>query len=89
MRAGSTARTSSSCSAPSLHQQLQTDLELLEAAGHPFDHDQILTGDLVPVFFGSALTNFGVEPFFREFLELAPSPTSRLSTLGPVEPTQP
>ena len=73
---------------PEAHQQLRHDLELLDAAGHPFDHDEILSGALVPVFFGSALTNFGVEPFFREFLELAPEPTSRESTLGPVEPTQ-
>jgi peptide chain release factor 3 len=70
------------------HQQLLHDLELLEAAGHPFDHEEILSGALVPVFFGSALTNFGVEPFFREFLELAPAPTSRESTIGPVQPTQ-
>jgi peptide chain release factor 3 len=40
------------------------------------------------VFFGSALTNFGVEPFLREFLELAPAPTSRESSIGPIEATR-
>jgi peptide chain release factor 3 len=39
------------------------------------------------VFFGSALTNFGVEPFLREFLELAPPPGPRMSSVGPIEPT--
>ena len=41
------------------------------------------------MFFGSALTNFGVEPFLREFLELAPPPTARESTIGAVSPTDP
>jgi peptide chain release factor 3 len=63
------------------------DITLLDEAGHPFDADAIRTGDLSPAFFGSALTNFGVEPFLREFLELAPEPASRESSLGVVEPT--
>jgi peptide chain release factor 3 len=66
MRSASSARGAwSACS---------HDLELLEVAGHPFDRDAVLRGELSPVFFGSALTNFGVEPFLREFLELAPPP---------------
>ncbi len=47
-------------------------------------HEALLAGELSPVFFGSALTNFGVEPFLQEFLELAPAPTPRESTTGPV-----
>src|SRR5690606_27504812 len=50
------------------------DLELLEVAGNPFEHDAFLAGEVTPVFFGSALTNFGVEPLFDAFLELAPPP---------------
>ncbi|MFL5581922.1 MAG: peptide chain release factor 3 [Gemmatimonadaceae bacterium] len=69
-------------------EQLANEISLLDEAGHPFDEDAVLRGELSPVFFGSALTNFGVEPFLREFLELAPPPTPRESTAGLVEPTQ-
>ena len=69
------------------HERLVHDIHLLDEAGHPFDQEAILAGELSPVFFGSALTNFGVEPFLRDFLELAPAPLPRESTLGEVEPT--
>jgi peptide chain release factor 3 len=69
------------------HQQLVHDISLLDEAGHPFDHEELLAGELSPVFFGSALTNFGLEPFLREFLELAPAPLPRESTIGLVQPT--
>ncbi|CAN5160565.1 peptide chain release factor 3 [soil metagenome] len=72
----------------STHERLVHDIHLLDEAGHPFDSDQVLAGELSPVFFGSALTNFGVEQFLHEFLELAPPPTARESAAGPVEPTQ-
>jgi peptide chain release factor 3 len=69
------------------HERLVQDIALLDEAGHPFDESAVLAGDLSPVFFGSALTNFGVEPFLREFLELAPEPSPRESTAGVVQPT--
>ncbi|MEZ5978194.1 MAG: peptide chain release factor 3 [Planctomycetota bacterium] len=53
------------------------DLELLEIAGNPFSREAFLAGEVTPVFFGSALTNFGVEPFFDAFVELAPPPSAR------------
>ncbi|HTE44663.1 MAG TPA: peptide chain release factor 3, partial [Gemmatimonadaceae bacterium] len=68
------------------HDRLVQDISLLDAAGHPFDEDAVLSGELSPVFFGSALTNFGVEPFLREFLELAPEPAPRDSSAGIVNP---
>jgi peptide chain release factor 3 len=68
------------------HDRLVQDVQLLDEAGHPFDEAAVLAGELSPVFFGSALTNFGVEPFLREFLELAPEPAPRESTAGVVEP---
>ena len=68
------------------HDRLMSDILLLDEAGHPFEADRILDGTLTPVFFGSALTNFGVEPFLREFLELAPAPTPRESNVGAVDP---
>jgi peptide chain release factor 3 len=69
------------------HQRLRHDIELLDHAGHPFDEAAVLAGELSPVFFGSALTNFGVEPFLKEFLRFAPSPRPRESTAGLVDPT--
>lgn len=57
-----------------LRTQVKDDLELLSAAGTPFDHDAFLAGKQTPVFFGSALTNFGVEPFFDEFVQMGPRP---------------
>lgn len=69
------------------HAQLLQELDLLEVAGNPFDLQAFLSGDLTPVFFASALTNFGVEPFFDAFIHLAPSPHMRLAdgTKGEVE----
>jgi peptide chain release factor 3 len=61
--------------------------ELLGAAGSEFDRERFLEGDLVPVFFGSAINNFGVEPFLRAILELAPSPTPKRTPEGVIEPT--
>src|SRR4029079_6489907 len=57
--------------------QVQHDLELLAIAGNPLSHEQFLDGDVTPVFFGSALTNFGVESFLDAFVRLAPSPGAR------------
>ncbi len=55
------------------------DLELLEHAGNPFTLDAFLKGDTTPVFFASALTNFGVEPFLDAFVELSPCPHARMA----------
>src|SRR3954451_16997466 len=71
------------------HEQLVHDIALLDEAGHPFSHEAVLAGALSPVFFASTLTNFGVEPFLREFVELAPAPTARESTTGLVDPVDP
>jgi len=68
-----------------LHTQLKDDIELLDEAGDPFDKDKILEGELTPVFFGSALTNFGVEPFLEEFLNITQAPTPRNSNKGLIE----
>ena len=62
---------------PYLHQQLRDDIELLDGAAEEFDLDAVLRGELSPVFFGSALTNFGVEPFLADFLRLTPPPLAR------------
>lgn len=53
------------------------ELQLLSEAGNRFSREAFLRGELTPVFFGSALTNFGVEAFFDTFAGLAPAPTAR------------
>ncbi len=69
-----------------LHQTLVDDIDLLDGAAYDFDLEKINTGKLTPVFFGSALTNFGVEPFINEFLNLTTSPLARNSSEGLIEP---
>ena len=64
-----------------LHQQLVDEIELLDGAAEEFDLDKVLRGELSPVFFGSALTNFGVEPFLENFLRLTPTPLARVDSL--------
>lgn len=70
-----------------LHDQLCQDLELLDVAGDPFDMEKVQRGELTPVFFGSAINNFGVQTFLENFLKLAPKPEPRKSTSGLIEPT--
>ena len=70
------------------HQQLADDIELLDGAAEEFDLEAVQNGTLSPVFFGSALTNFGVEPFLKDFLRLTPTPLARPDALTgePVDP---
>ncbi|WP_419039621.1 EF-Tu/IF-2/RF-3 family GTPase, partial [Parolsenella catena] len=72
------------------HKNLMDDIELLDGAGDELDLDAVACGKLSPVFFGSALTNFGVEPFLKEFLRLAPTPRPYTDVISgePVEPTR-
>ena len=58
------------------HAKLAEDIELLDGAAEEFDLNAVQHGELSPVFFGSALTNFGVEPFLKEFLRLTPHPAA-------------
>lgn len=62
------------------------ETELLDGAGNPFDAKAVRDGKLTPVFFGSALTNFGVEPFLEEFLTLTTPPLPRESNGGLIDP---
>jgi peptide chain release factor 3 len=67
----------------------QEELELVEGAGAALDLERVHAGELSPVFFGSAMTNFGVRPFLDAFLELAQPPVARDSDQGPVDPLRP
>jgi len=71
---------------PSVLEPLREELELLAVAGEQMDPEAVGRGEATPVFFGSALTNFGVDVFFRRFLEMAPGPGQVDSNLGPVSP---
>ena len=66
------------------HQQLIDDVELL-GAGREMDMEAVRCGQLSPVFFGSALTNFGIEPFLEAFLQLTPPPLSREADCGTID----
>ena len=67
-------------------QALQDDLELLNEAGEDFDLERIAAGELTPMFFGSAMTNFGVQNFLEEYIRLAPTPAPRNSSDGIIQP---
>ena len=69
-------------------EQLRDDVELL-GAGREFDMEEVRRGALSPVFFGSALTNFGVEPFLEAFLQMTPAPLAREADCGVIDPFSP
>jgi peptide chain release factor 3 len=66
--------------------RLHDEIELLDEAGDSFDLKAVRAGQLTPMFFGSAVTNFGVEPFLERFLQYTPPPLPRESDQGMVEP---
>ncbi|MGH9384119.1 MAG: peptide chain release factor 3 [Vicinamibacterales bacterium] len=65
------------------------ETSLVMGAGTAFDREAYLAGRHTPVFFGSALSSFGVEPFLKALTELAPAPSPRESDHGPVPPGRP
>ncbi len=66
------------------YERLREESELLEAAGDAFDAKRFMAGDLSPMFFGSAMNNFGLEPFLESFCEMMPPPAPRTSDHGVV-----
>jgi peptide chain release factor 3 len=68
--------------------KLREDIELLEGAANPFEHEQYLKASQTPVFFGSAINNFGVKELLDAFVELAPAPGPRPTTSRPVFPEE-
>ena len=65
--------------------QLEEEIELLDGASAEFDQELVNKGELSPVFFGSALTNFGVETFLQHFLAMTSSPLPRKSDEGEID----
>lgn len=72
-----------------LYYQLKEDLEVLQELGLDLDLEAVHAGQMTPIFFGSAMTNFGVELFLNNFLHYALKPGSRNSTNGEIPPTYP
>lgn len=68
------------------YSRLVEEIELLDMAGDEYDLGKILKGELTPIFFGSAMTNFGVEPFLEEFLKMSPCPGEQTFGEKKVEP---
>ena len=67
---------------------LLEEIELLDGAGAAFDQAEVDAGNLTPVFFGSALTNFGVQTFLEHFLKMTSAPLSRESSEGLIDPME-
>ena len=69
--------------------RLEEEIMLLDEAGDPFDLEKVRKGELTPMFFGSAVTNFGVEPFLDRFLQYTNPPLPRVSDAGEIGPENP
>lgn len=70
------------------HEILTEEIELLDGASSEFDIELVRSGQLTPVFFGSALTNFGVETFLKHFLSMTSTPLPRKSSEGIIDPIE-
>lgn len=68
------------------HKKLIEDIELLDVAGDEFALDKVLSGQLTPMFFGSAMNNFGVQPFLEKFLTITTPPSAREADVGWIDP---
>ena len=68
--------------------KLEEEIELQDGAGAELDQEMVSKGELSPVFFGSALTNFGVETFLKHFLKMTTSPLPRKSDKGEIDPME-
>ena len=69
-----------------LHQELKDDIELVMGASHRFNHDEYRRGKLTPVYFGTALKNFGVQEMLNGFVECAPPPLPRTTPTQVIAP---
>lgn len=69
-----------------LYLQLLEDAEILDVMGNDYDEELITAGELTPLFFGSAMSNFGVELFLRRFVQMGRCPPPKSSTAGVIQP---
>jgi peptide chain release factor 3 len=68
--------------------ELREEVELVQGASHPFDLDAYLRGELTPVYFGSAINNFGVAELLSGFVKFSPPPQSRMTKTREVKPEE-
>jgi peptide chain release factor 3 len=71
----------------SFYEKLRQEIDLLDGAGNNFELEKVKKGLLTPVFFGSAISGFGIEAFFHKFLQMAPPPAGMKANTGLIEPT--
>lgn len=71
-----------------LAKELRDELALIKGASHEFDYDKYLAGDLTPVFFGSAINNFGINELLNAFAQYAPAPQARNTDLRIISPEE-
>jgi peptide chain release factor 3 len=71
-----------------LAEELRAEVELVKGASHAYDHAAYLAGELTPVFFGSAINNFGVRELLDSFVAEAPGPTPRETTTRMINPQE-
>ena len=69
-----------------LYETVTQEVELLDGVTEPLDIERVLAGEQMPIYFGSAMNNFGVQNMLESFLEMAPSPTGRVSESKMVDP---
>ena len=74
---------------PELHEPWLEELDMLANAGEQFDEEHVLAGLITPVFFGSAMTNFGVQLLLNYFVQHGAPPQPRTSPSGPIAPDHP
>ncbi len=73
---------------PATLEELRSEIELVDGAGNEMDLELVSKGKLSPVFFGSALADFGVTPFLEHFLEMSPYPRPRKTVDGEIKPEE-
>jgi len=74
---------------PELHKTMKEEIEMIDIAGEKFDADKVEKGQITPVFFGSAMNNFGVELLLNGFLNYSLPPKGMDSTKGIIQPENP
>ena len=71
-----------------LHETVSQEIEMLDGLTEPLDIERVLAGEQMPIYFGSAMNNFGVQNMLESFLDLAPAPSGRMNDGEMVEPTK-
>ena len=69
-----------------IHETAKQEIDLLDGVTEELDVEKVLNGEQMPIFFGSAMNNFGVQLMLERFLQLAPGPAARDSVDGPIDP---